>query len=358
MIQHSSFIVHRLSASVIVACVLFYQGSVGGKANDLQKDSNPSTPLGTSLQIYLPREITIQDNNLKLGQVSVVRGDETLVAKASEIALGRFVVPGQEIVIDRPTLLSRLVCNGIPQSQVTLTGAEEITVKKQYQVIKGSEFVEMACSFLKNNQPFESVCEFNPVGIPKDLILPGSSDDITLSPHLVKSGARNQAKVVISVLSSGKEIGAGEVTLCLKFNYSMAVTLNEIPAGAVISPENVKIEKAASDYQGPVDWSGFPFCNKSQNGDPSPPYGLIAKRKLPANTIIHPDMVAPAKAGVSIKRNETVVIRIEKPGILITAVGKAMQEGRAGECIKIRNVDSQRIILAKVSEDGTVEPVF
>ncbi len=35
-----------------------------------------------------------------------------------------------------------------------------------------------------------------------------------------------------------------------------------------------------------------------------------------------------------------------------------MQEGRAGEYIKVRNVDSRRVISAKVNKDGTVEPVF
>jgi flagella basal body P-ring formation protein FlgA len=37
-------------------------------------------------------------------------------------------------------------------------------------------------------------------------------------------------------------------------------------------------------------------------------------------------------------------------------MGIAMQDGRAGDYIKVRNTDSQRIILAKIKEDGTVEP--
>jgi len=61
---------------------------------------------------------------------------------------------------------------------------------------------------------------------------------------------------------------------------------------------------------------------------------------------------------VIVKRNRTVVIRIERPGLLITAIGKAMQDGRAGDYIKVQNVDSQRIIFARVNADGTVEPVF
>ena len=79
---------------------------------------------------------------------------------------------------------------------------------------------------------------------------------------------------------------------------------------------------------------------------------------IPANKVIQSNMLATIKSPVITKRNQKVLIRIDMPGFLITAFGKAMQEGRAGEYIKVRNVDSQRIISAKVNEDGTVEPVL
>jgi len=323
------------------------EGFTWGSVQDSQKDS--------LLQIYLPREVTIEEDYLKLGQVSIIRGEESLVAKASEITLGRLSVPGQKIVVDRPTILSRLACNGIPARKVTLTGAEKITVKKQHQVIKGSEFVELASAFLKKNLPARSVsakaglpdgsvCQLNPLWIPKDLFIGKLSKDVRLYPRLVKSSARNQAKVQIAVFADGKEVAVREVTFRLKYNHRTVVTLVEIPAGAVISPENVKIEKIVSNYPEPANWS--------------PPYGLIARRRLPANTVIRPDMVGPVKSAVVVGRNETVVIRIERPTFLVTAMGKAMQKGQAGEYIKVRNLDSQRIILAKVNEDGTVEPIF
>jgi flagella basal body P-ring formation protein FlgA len=122
------------------------------------------------------------------------------------------------------------------------------------------------------------------------------------------------------------------------------VALADIPAGAAISPENVKIEEVLSDYAEPPDWS--------------PPYGLIAKRRIPANAVISSNTVGPVKSEVLLKRNQMVVIRVDRPGLLVTALGKAIQDGRAGEYIKVRNVDSRRIILARVTEDGTVEPVF
>ena len=69
-------------------------------------------------------------------------------------------------------------------------------------------------------------------------------------------------------------------------------------------------------------------------------------------------MVGQREPAVVVKRNQNVIIQVERPGLVVTAIGKAMQQARAGEYIKVRNLDSQRIILARVNEDGTVEPVF
>ena len=317
---------------------------MNGKADDAEKDF--------SLRIHLPREITIEDGTPNLGEVSIIRGEESLVAKASKITVGRFSVPGQEIVINRSLVLSRLACSGIPASKVTLTGAEKIIVKQQQQIIKGEKFVERAKAFLSVNPstalraglPVGSVCESKPVVIPKDLVLPGLNKGIKLSARLVKSSIRNRARVRIAVLAKGEEIGVREVTFRLRYTTRRVVTLVDIPAGAVISPENVRIEKTLSSRPEAADWS--------------PPYGLIARRRLPANTAILPNMAAAAKPPIVVGRNQTIVIQFEIPGLMVTAIGKTMQPGRAGEYIKVRNVDSHRVIVAKVNENGTVEPIF
>ena len=322
----------------LMSCVLFCRASAN-KASDMQKDSG--------LQLYLPREVTIKGDTISLGEVSIIRGNPReggLQAKAGKILLGRILVPGQKIIIDRSMVLSRLACNGIPASEVTLTGAENITVGRQHKIIKGSEFVEMASAFLKENPPAGSVCQWEAIRIPKDMVVPEKSKDIKFSPRLAKSTAKNQAKVQIVVLEDGKAIDECEVTFRLKYKCRSAVTLVDIPAGAVISPENIKIDSAISSQPEPVDWK--------------PPYGMVTKRAVSANIVLGPHMVAPVKPAVVIKRNQNVVIRIERPLLVVTAIGKAMNDGRTGEYIKVRNVNSQRIILAKVNEDGTVEPVF
>jgi flagella basal body P-ring formation protein FlgA len=323
----------------LVTPAQFCQVSANNQTNDSEQDS--------TLQVYLPREVTIKDSCLKLGEVGIIRGnppEDELAAKASEIVLGQISMPGQEIIIDRQMVLSRLACNGIPTSKVTLKGAEKITVRQQRQTIRGDEFVTLASSFLKSNPPDASVCQWNPIRTPKDFVIGEIGEDIRFSPRLVQSSITDQARVEIGVLSGGKKIGVREVTFRLKYNCHKAVTLVDIPAGAVISPENVKTEETESDYPEPVNWRQ--------------PYGLIAKRRLTANTVLRPYMLESLKSPIIVKRNQNVVIQIQTPGLLVTAVGKTMQEASAGEYIKVRNADSQRIILARVNEDGTVEPIF
>ncbi len=74
-----------------VTCSLFLVLCSSTNSQERTTNNEQST-----LAIYLPREITITENDLRLGQVAIIRGDEPLAAKASGILLGRIPVPGAE----------------------------------------------------------------------------------------------------------------------------------------------------------------------------------------------------------------------------------------------------------------------
>ncbi len=325
-----------LVACLVMTCALFCQASAQSKSDSLEKDYD--------LKIYMPREVTIKGSSLSLGQVSIIRGDKSLTAKAGKIALGRISLPGQKIVVDRPTLLSRLACSGIPISKVKLTGAEQITVKQHYQTVSGDQFVSLASSFLKGRSVQGSACRWDPIYTPKDFAVPAAARDLEFSKRLVPSRVKNQAKVEIVLLAAGKKVAAREVTFALRYACRQAVAKVDIATGETISQENVKIEEKLSNYPEPAGWKS--------------PYGLVAKRRLQANAVIRPQMVGPVRAPIIVKRNQSVVIRIESPGFVITASGTALQDGKAGEHVKVRNADSQRVIITQINSDGSVRPVL
>ncbi len=321
---------------MLATCIIICSASASENNESLQTDS--------SLQIYLPREITVKSSQLSLGRISVIRGDETLVAKASQIELGTFSVPGQKIILNRPTIISRLACNGIPVSKIKLSGAEKIEIEQLRKTITGAELIESAQTFLKSHPPSANICQYTPVRPPDDLILPGQGRDIELSPQININSSKTHTRVRILALENNEVIGTREVTFRLTFKHKQVVTVTDISAGDIINQENVKLEETTSDYPEPVDLK--------------PPYGKIARRNLPAGTVLSPNMFGLAAPEVVVERNRNVLIKIDKPGFLITTIGMTMEEGTSGEYIRVRNIDSQRIILVRVNEDGSVEPVL
>ncbi len=180
--------------------------------------------------------------------------------------------------------------------------------------------------------------------VPKDLVVPDNSENIKLVPRIIQSSTTKRPKVLIAVQSNGKTIATREVAFRVKFNCRRVAAATDIARGAIITAENTKIETFVSDTPELPGWAV--------------PYGLAAKRNLTANTIIKSNMLETLKLKLLVKRNQNIIIKLKRPGLLITASGKAKQNGRIGEYIRVQNIDSKKIILAKVMDDGTVEPIF
>lgn len=346
-----SYVILFLSPVLATCGDLKAAGPGDGSPSSVENDRQ-ATPDGATLdsgatavlQVHLPREVTVQGNLLTLGQISVLRGDAALAAVVAQIGLGQLSAPGQKAILDRATILSRLASQGIASEQVRLTGAEAVAVRRHQKLISSEEFIEAGKTFLRQRPPGPSICETIATVKPKDLVLPGQAADLQVTSRFVRTGARGFVTVQIAVTADGKDCGVREIPFRLKYQCRRAMTAKEIPEGTALTPENVKVETVVSDEPEPANWR--------------PPYGLLATRTLAAETEIRGELAGPAQSPVVVLRNETVVIRMQRPGLLVTATGLVLQEARAGEYVKVRNTDSGRVISCKVNADGTVEPVL
>jgi flagella basal body P-ring formation protein FlgA len=298
----------------------------------------------TNLEIYIPREVTIKGDAIRLGDVCIIRGESALAGKAGAIGLGRLSVPGQEIVVDRSLLLGRLAGSGISLSNVVFGGSEKVSIKRQERVINGERFVEAARSFLVKDPGGSSSIKLDLLRVPKPLIVPGTSKDIKFSFRFLGNRSGSRPKVQVVVLADGKKVGSRDVSFLVRYYCRQIVAKVDIQSGIPLSEENIRVEKVLSNHPEAANWS--------------PGFGLISKRYISANSVISPRMIGSSSPELVFKRNAKVIIRIDSPCFLITATGKAISDGRTGDYVKVRNVDSNRIILCKVNSDGSVEPVF
>ncbi len=325
---------------LVIICAFFGQRYCCGE----QLEGSGEGAKNSTLRIYLPREVVVKADSIQLGAVGVIQGDASAVGKAREIGLGRFALTGQQIVIDRPTILSRLASNGIKAHEVSLSGAERVKVKRDEKVISGRRFAEVASVFLKTQAGYESVSDIALVRNPKDWVLADDGGEIRLVARLGKYSRKDKARVWVGVVRDGVETGGYEVGFDLKYKRRRVVATVDIVAGVVLSPENVQVETTMASAPEPAGWSV--------------PYGQVAKRRIKKGAVITGNVVGPAEPPVVIKRRQTVVMKIETGGLYVSAVGVALSDGKVGQYIRVKGPNNSRIVVVKVKADGTVEPVF
>jgi flagella basal body P-ring formation protein FlgA len=296
------------------------------------------------LKIYLPREVTIKNDVLLLGDVTIMSGSKELIAKAAKIALGKLSLAGQRITVDRRTILSLLASRRIDTSSVSFSGSQGITVGRKELLITGTDIARKASLFLNDRPTDPSIAEYKIVKSPKNIVLAGQSGEITLA---AKQGTKNtvtQKSITVDVLLDGIRTGSAEVVFKPTYNSRRAVAAKPIAAGEMLNTENTRIETIKTSYPEPKNWKL--------------PFGLIAKKSIRAKELIKNSALMVKKPEILIKRNNLVIIKIETECLSITLTGQALGQGSFGELIKVKNIDSNRIIVCRINHDGTVSPAL
>lgn len=133
---------------------------------------------------------------------------------------------------------------------------------------------------------------------------------------------------------------ASEVQLWLP----VLVATRVIDRGQVISAADVKQQE--------IDITKAPRGFYHQ---PSAITGMGAKRRIRANQLISPALIA---LPLAVKRGDKVKIIANHDGITASMSGQAVENGSEGEVIRVKNLSSNKTIEAKVLGAGKVASIF
>jgi flagella basal body P-ring formation protein FlgA len=111
-----------------------------------------------------------------------------------------------------------------------------------------------------------------------------------------------------------------------------AVPVRRLAAGEILRAEDIRIERVRADRaQALIDPAMVP--------------GLAARRPVaPGQPLLQADLVRPA----AVTRNSAVMMAI------VSAQGRALEDGAAGETIRVQNVASRAVVAAEVVGPGRV----
>jgi len=173
----------------------------------------------------------------------------------------------------------------------------------------------------------------------KSADLPAAGESLRIAPEGLKIGRRNVIAPV-EVLRDGRPVRSFWVPATVHVKAVAVTAARKIAAGETLSAADVR-ESVMETADLGADWatSAGDVLGKTARR------GFAAGDLLPASEFVQPLLV---------KRGDTVALRLQRGGIVLESSARALEDGRMGEVVKVRGMDSSSVLRARVSGPAAV----
>lgn len=297
-----------------------------------------SVAFAADITVTIPAEVTVNGGPFTLSEIATISGDSDLVQQLGSFEVGNSPQPGHSIVLT-PDLLRvrfmRFLANfpaeiawEVPPSIRVTTAAQTLTAAQlEAQVIQAVR-----------DQTAGLDCEIKVLSSEDILVPPG---DVTYQVSF-PSGIHFVGTVTAQIGVSVNQKLYRQVPIRLKVDSfkPILVAARALQAGEVIDDGAVTFDRRNVDYN--MEY----FTDKTQA------IGLTAKRPIAAGTVLYNGLLAKP---IVVKRG-TLLAVVAKVGTIQAAItAKALEDGAVGQVIRVQNLQSKKIITAKVVDANTAE---
>ncbi len=298
----------------------------------------------TSVRIYDQTEVSA--DQVQLGDIARIDGDDAVfVRKLQSVLLGRSPLPGKTRSLDAATLLGRLRQSGVDPEKLDLQVPPEVVISRGAVTIERDQIEQIVRGFLQRQvagKPAESLA-IKDIRVPEAVVLPKGQ----LTTHVnAPKNSELAGSVPLQVTFNVDPDFERRVWVTVSLERRVNVVVARRPLGRFKPLEADDIEIKALDLAGlPAD----------RIDDPEVAIGKRTRRALDSGTVLRPDLL---EFPPLVKRGDRVRIIAESAGLRISAVGQVKQKGAQGELIPVMNLDSNRVVHARVVDSRTVRIEF
>lgn len=255
---------------------------------------------------------------------------------------------GKPLPLLRELVAYRIQVAGIERGRFRVLGAAVVQVSPAAAALTEDEFLQAARDALLDRLPWPPgdtvVSLAQAPRLPE--VTPGAKDEVRLEAEPREPvNVPGRVRVDVALLLNGERAGAVPVLVDVKVYQSVAVAVRRIEGGEALGEENVRLERHA------IDAAGSYVTAKDLAA------GKKAKRALAAGQVISYGAVEPLNPEnpVLVKQRDLVKVVARVGNLRVTALAEAQQDGRAGDRIRVRNVDSKKEVVGRVVGRGLVE---
>jgi len=289
--------------------------------------------------------VEIDGDEVLLGQIAEIQGsDPQLTRHLENILIGKAPLPGKSRQYDESLLKMRLRQYHIDLSAVILESPELVEISRSCIKIPKQKIEEMVSGFLLQNIPRENKnMRIKEIRVPEEVVL-----------------SKGQVSYKVTVADNQPLRGKCSIAVEFSVNGSGQKKIWAIATIEVLGPA-VVTRKPLGRYQpieeGDIELKTIDLSDLPDDviTDPELILGKRTTRAIGAQVPLRADNV---ELPPLVKRGDLVVIIAESRGLKITTRGQVKKKGRLGEQIPVINLDSKKVLYARVIDANTVKVDF
>ena len=289
--------------------------------------------------------VEIDSTEVLLGQIAVIESsDPRWIQQLKGIVIGRAPLPGKTRQYDQRYLEKRLKQHHVDLSTVILEVPQMVEVARSTIKIEEHEIKQIVSDFILRNVAHDSRnVRIKEIRAPKRVILPkGRVAYKVAAPRSRELMGKCSIAIDFSVNGhSQKKVWATAVVEVLG---PVVVTRKPLGRHKPITEDDIELTT--------MDLSDLPA---SVITDPGEVLGKRTRRAIGAKVPLRADFI---ELPPLVKRGDLVTIIARSNGLKITTLGQVKKKGRLGDRIPVVNLDSKKILHARVIDSNTVKVDF
>ncbi|MGD8334442.1 MAG: flagellar basal body P-ring formation chaperone FlgA [Desulfobacterales bacterium] len=295
--------------------------------------------------IRISDRVEIDSAEILLGHMATIEGsDVRFNQRLKNIVIGKAPLPGGSHRFDLNDLQKRIKQHHIDLATVIIQAPPQIVVTRSHIEIKKHEIENIVSEFIVQQiPPDNTTMRIKEIRVPGNVILPkGRITYNVTAPRKQKLMGRCPITVDFSVNGSvHKKVWT---TAMIEVLGSVVVTRKPLGRHKPITEDDIEMQT--------LDLSNLPANVLT---DREAVIGKRTKRAVGAQTPLRADSI---ELPPLVKRGDLVVIIAESENLKITTLGQVKKKGRRGERIPVVNLDSKKVLQARVVDANTVKVDF
>ena len=291
--------------------------------------------------IELKPQALVMRDTFKISDVAYISGGGEESDRVSDIELGRAPILGSKRSVGKNDLYRALDSAGVDIAMIKFSGSEKSEVVRKTRRVSGAELIEAATDFALQNMPWdESEVIIEPGRTPSAITVPYGAVDIEIE----EANMGDWAGYVIlraKVLVDGRERERVRLRLKIRVFKEIYVSSKRLLKNHIITDADVELKR-------------IELTNKKVGKFVTDRSEIIGRRVL--RMVSSNKFILGSNLGqpLMVKRDDVVTVIARRGNIYIEVTGRALQDGSKGDIIKVRNIDSKRLLTAEVISDDKV----